>query len=128
MNLEQKRKEGFLADRVFTLSKLSSTRCVGSSSLVAWRKQMALLGTLIDPNHDHIEPTLSASLRDLYDGDLHFPESPSGRPFVIANFVSTLDGVVSYQIKVQAGGSTISGSDPADLFIMGLLRASADAV
>jgi len=89
---------------------------------------MALVRTLIDPNHDHIEPTLSASLRDLYDGDLHFPESPSGRPFVIANFVSTLDGVVSYQIKGQAGGSTISGSDPADLFIMGLLRASADAV
>jgi riboflavin biosynthesis pyrimidine reductase len=89
---------------------------------------MALVRTLIGTNQDHIEPTLSASLRDLYDGDLHFPESPSGRPFVIANFVSTLDGVVSYQIKGQAGGSTISGSDPADLFIMGLLRASADAV
>ena len=64
----------------------------------------------------------------MYDGDLHFCTSPADRPSVIANFVSTLDGVVSYEIKGQAGGSTISGSDPADRFIIGLLRASADAV
>ena len=57
-----------------------------------------------------------------------FRESPAARPFVIANFVSTLDGVVSYEIKGQSGGSTVSGSNPADGFIMGLLRASADAV
>ena len=65
---------------------------------------------------------------ELYDGDLHFRTSPAARPFVIANFVSTLDGVVSYEIKDKSGGSTISGSDPADRFIMGLLRASADAI
>jgi riboflavin biosynthesis pyrimidine reductase len=47
---------------------------------------------------------------------------------VIANFVSTLDGVVSYEIKGESSGSTISGSDAADRFIMGLLRASADAI
>jgi RibD C-terminal domain len=67
-------------------------------------------------------------LRELYDGGLHFRTSPAERPFVIGNFVSTLDGVVSYAIKGQAGGSTISGSDCADRFIMGLLRASADAI
>jgi riboflavin biosynthesis pyrimidine reductase len=67
-------------------------------------------------------------LRELYDGDLHFRPLPAARPFVIANFVSTLDGVASYKIKGQSGGSAISGSDPADRFIMGLLRASADAV
>jgi riboflavin biosynthesis pyrimidine reductase len=126
--LEQKPEKDAFGGRQFLPFPSHQHRCAGSSSLVAWRKQMALVRTLIDTNQDHIEPTLSASLRDLYDGDLHFPESPSGRPFVIANFVSTLDGVVSYQIKGQAGGSTISGSDPADLFIMGLLRASADAV
>jgi hypothetical protein len=49
-------------------------------------------------------------------------------PLWVGNFVSTLDGVVSYKIKGHAGGSTISGSDPGDRFIMGLLRASADAV
>jgi riboflavin biosynthesis pyrimidine reductase len=67
-------------------------------------------------------------LRELYDGDLHFSASPAARPLVIANFVSTLDGVVSYEIEGKSGGSTISGSNPADKFIMGLLRASADAV
>jgi len=67
-------------------------------------------------------------LRELYDGDLHFDTSSAARPFVIANFVSTLDGVVSYGMKGKSGGSVISGSDPADRFIMGLLRASADAI
>jgi riboflavin biosynthesis pyrimidine reductase len=89
---------------------------------------MALVQTLIDRDQDHFEPALPPGLRELYDGDLHFPKLPAERPFVIANFVSTLDGVVSYEIKGRAGGSTISGSDPADCFIMGLLRASADAV
>jgi riboflavin biosynthesis pyrimidine reductase len=88
---------------------------------------MGLVRTLIDRAQNHSEPSLPLGLRELYDGDLHFPESFAERPFVIANFVSTLDGVVSYEIKGQAGGSTISGSDPADGFIMGLLRASADA-
>ena len=89
---------------------------------------MALVRTLIDGDHDHFEPELPPGLRELYDGDLHFRPSPAERPFVISNFVSTLDGVVSYEIKGQAGGSTISGSDTADRFIMGLLRASADAI
>jgi len=89
---------------------------------------MGLVRTLIDYDQDFVEPALPQELRELYDGDLHFVTSPAERPFVIANFVSTLDGVVSYEIEGQAGGSTISGSDPADRFIMGLLRASADAV
>jgi riboflavin biosynthesis pyrimidine reductase len=89
---------------------------------------MTLIRTLIDRNQDHSEPALPPGLRDLYDGNLLFGTSTAERPFVIANFVSTLDGVVSYEMKGQAGGSTISGSDPADSFIMGLLRASADAI
>ncbi len=89
---------------------------------------MQLVRTLTDRDQDRFGPALPPGLRELYDGDLRFRQSPAGRPFVIANFVSTLDGVVSYEIKGQAGGSTVSGSDPADGFIMGLLRASADAI
>lgn len=89
---------------------------------------MALIQTLINRDKDHFGPGLPPGLRELYDGDLQFRTSPAERPLVIANFVSSLDGVVSYEIKGHAGGSTISGSDPADRFIMGLLRASADAV
>jgi riboflavin biosynthesis pyrimidine reductase len=47
---------------------------------------------------------------------------------VIGNFVSTVDGVVSYEIAGKSGGGDISGFDESDRFIMGLLRASADAV
>jgi len=82
----------------------------------------------MDHDQEHAEPALPQGLRELYDGDLHFPTPPDQRPFVIGNFVSTLDGVVSYKLKDHAGGSTISASDPADRFIMGLLRAAADAV
>ncbi|HEY1804573.1 MAG TPA: dihydrofolate reductase family protein [Terracidiphilus sp.] len=89
---------------------------------------MALLRTLIDREQDRLEQALPPGLRELYDGELFFRASTVERPFVAANFVSTLDGVASYGIKGQSGGSTISGADPADRFIMGLLRASADAV
>ena len=47
---------------------------------------------------------------------------------MIGNFVSTLDGIVSFLIPGKEGGGEISGHDEADRFIMGLLRASADAV
>ncbi|MGO9339182.1 MAG: dihydrofolate reductase family protein [Terracidiphilus sp.] len=89
---------------------------------------MRLVRTLIDCDKQYAESALPQELRELYDGDLHLHPSGAARPFVIANFVSTLDGVVSYEIKNKSGGSTISGSNPADRFIMGLLRASADAV
>lgn len=71
--------------------------------------------------------TLSARLRRLYDGDLAWPRLPD-RPYVVANFVQTLDGVVSYAIPGSSGGGEISGFDRADQFLMGLLRSCADAV
>jgi riboflavin biosynthesis pyrimidine reductase len=46
---------------------------------------------------------------------------------VYSNFVSSMDGVVTLGPKPSAG-SIISGKYPADRFLMGLLRACADAV
>lgn len=60
-------------------------------------------------------------------GRLQFPPH-IGRPYVIGNFVSTLDGVVSLNIPGQSGGGPISGFNPQDHLVMGLLRAVADAV
>ena len=71
---------------------------------------------------------LSDGLRDRYDGNLSFPPAPEGRPYCVANFVSTLDGVVSFGLPGQSEGAQISGSNEEDRFIMGLLRASADAI
>ncbi len=70
---------------------------------------------------------LPADLRDWYGGDLVIPLR-SDRATVISNFVSTLDGVVSYNTPEQAGGGEISGFNDADRFVMGLLRAVSDAV
>ena len=60
-------------------------------------------------------------------GDLGFPLHP-GRPYVISNFVSTVDGVVSVDAPGKAVGDVISGSNEHDSMVMGLLRAAADAV
>lgn len=65
-------------------------------------------------------------LAKLY-GRLPFPVHRD-RPHVIGNFVSTLDGVVSLGIPGKAGGREISGGNPHDRLVMGLLRAAADAV
>jgi riboflavin biosynthesis pyrimidine reductase len=89
---------------------------------------MGSISTLYDQEEKLTEPVLSPELLTRYGGDLYFPVAPTERPYVVANFVSTLDGIVSFNIPGQAGGEQISGSDDADRFIMGLLRASADAV
>src|SRR5580693_1535108 len=71
---------------------------------------------------------LPEGLRARYDGNLSFPPAPEERPYCIANFVSTLDGVVSFNLPGQSEGAQISNSKEEDRFIMGLLRASADAI
>lgn len=89
---------------------------------------MERIRTLFRAETKHREAFLTLQLHLEYDGDLFFPGPPRGRPYVVANFVTTLDGVVSFNIPGQSGGASISGSNEEDRFIMGLLRASADAV
>jgi hypothetical protein len=84
--------------------------------------------TLIDRREAPGPSVLPEDLRIVYGGDLWFPPSDPQRAYVIGNFVSTVDGVVSYEIAGKSGGGDISGFDESDRFIMGLLRASADAV
>ncbi|WP_327425758.1 dihydrofolate reductase family protein (plasmid) [Streptomyces sp. NBC_01527] len=67
--------------------------------------------------------SLPPALAALYGGDLGFP-----KPCLYANFVASLDGVVALGPEYPSSGSTISGREPADRFVMGLLRACADAV
>ena len=74
------------------------------------------------------ETALPEGLRARYDGNLSFPPAPEERPYCIANFVSTLDGVVSFNLPGQSEGAQISNWNEEDRFIMGLLRASADAI
>jgi riboflavin biosynthesis pyrimidine reductase len=65
---------------------------------------------------------LPVELAHLYGGGLEIP-----RRCVYANFVASLDGVVTLGQDAESG-QTISGGSEADRFVMALLRAKADAV
>ncbi len=60
-------------------------------------------------------------------GHLQFP-ARTGRPYVIGNFVTTLDGVVALNVPGHDGGGDISGFNRHDHIVMGLLRSIVDAV
>lgn len=70
---------------------------------------------------------LLPELRALYDGNLILTPHAQ-RPLVYGNFVTTLDGVISYGIHGNDTGNAISGNNIADHAVMGILRACADAV
>lgn len=65
---------------------------------------------------------LPPDLAKTYGGDFGF-----ARPLLYANFVASADGVVALP-GVRESGGVVSGNSEPDRFIMGLLRAFADAV
>lgn len=71
--------------------------------------------------------TLPEVLRARFGARLEVPLRPS-EPTIVANFVSTLDGIVALDRAGATGGREISGGSEPDRFLMGLLRATADAV
>ncbi|MFL5732106.1 MAG: RibD family protein [Chloroflexia bacterium] len=81
--------------------------------------------TLYDISEGSTLP-LPPELETIY-GSLRFPVT-HGRPYVIGNLVTSLDGVVSLGIPGKASGKEISGFNTHDRLLMGLLRAAADAV
>jgi riboflavin biosynthesis pyrimidine reductase len=83
------------------------------------------LETLYDGQHSADLP-LPRALASLY-GRLQVPPHPR-LPYVIGNFVTTLDGVVALNDSDQSGGGEISGFNQHDRMVMGLLRAVAGAV
>ena len=65
---------------------------------------------------------LPQSLVASYGGGFGLPQS-----CVFANFVASLEGIVALPGATESG-QIISGRNPADRFVMGVLRACADAV
>jgi riboflavin biosynthesis pyrimidine reductase len=65
---------------------------------------------------------LPEELAEAYGGPLGFSE-----PQVYANFVASLDGVVALPGEIQSN-RMLSAHSEADRFVMGILRASADAL
>jgi riboflavin biosynthesis pyrimidine reductase len=86
---------------------------------------LAPLETLFETKRGKVLP-LPPKLAHLY-GCLRMPLSRSG-PHVVSNFVTTLDGVVSLNMRGHASGADISGFNVQDRMVMGLLRAIADVV
>jgi riboflavin biosynthesis pyrimidine reductase len=65
---------------------------------------------------------LPEELHERYGGSLGFDE-----PRLVANFVSSVDGVVAAPAIIQSS-KLISGRNDSDRFVMGFLRACADAI
>lgn len=91
----------------------------------AGQPALAPLSVLFDEARGDAAP-LPDALAALY-GRLSFP-SDAGRAWVISNFVASIDGVVAFSDPVPPGMGEISASNPHDRAVMGLLRATADAV
>lgn len=81
--------------------------------------------TLYEVEMSDIIP-LPPELARIY-GRLQFPAHP-GRPYIMGNEVTTLDGVVSLNVPGHEGGGDISGSNALDHVLMGIVRAIADVI
>jgi riboflavin biosynthesis pyrimidine reductase len=77
-------------------------------------------------SRDYPSLPLPRELESLY-GPLGFP-ALAHTPYVIANFVTTLDGVVALDQAGHGGGGEISGFNADDRMVMGILRSIADIV
>jgi riboflavin biosynthesis pyrimidine reductase len=83
--------------------------------------------TLLFDEQTEPGPGLPESFRRVFAGDWRLLEPP-GRPYVFVNFAVSRDGRVSFGEPGHMGGADVSGSNRHDQWLMGLLRARADAV
>jgi riboflavin biosynthesis pyrimidine reductase len=81
-----------------------------------------MLETLFDRGEGPVLP-MPGRLEALYGGPLRV-----GERAVFANFVSTIDGIVSFDVPGQDQAKQVSRGYAGDRFMLGLLRAIADAV
>jgi riboflavin biosynthesis pyrimidine reductase len=70
---------------------------------------------------------LPTGIRNVYGGDWKIA-TQSGRPYLYVNFVVSRDGRVSFSEPGSMGGGAVSKFDRRDQWLMGLLRARADAI
>lgn len=83
-----------------------------------------MLETLLDRG-DGAPLPLPPDIARRYGGGLRFP---AAAPHVFANFVATIDGVVSFGTPGEDRARHVSRGEPSDRFVLALLRAVADAV
>jgi 5-amino-6-(5-phosphoribosylamino)uracil reductase len=71
---------------------------------------------------------LPTAFRSIYGGDWRLPAAPPDRPYTFTNFVTSHDGKISFDLPGRNGGGDISRNVGHDHWLMGLLRARADAI
>lgn len=72
--------------------------------------------------------SLLPELARWYGGGLSLPEARDGRPGVYSNFVTSLDGRITFDEPGVYSGGDISFRNPHDRYLMGLLRSASDAI
>lgn len=73
--------------------------------------------------------SLPPALADAYDGGLVIADAqPGERPYVLVNFIESIDGVIAYTQPGEPYQGTVGGMSDTDHMVMGILRARADAV
>ena len=87
--------------------------------------QITAFEELFSQKYELVMP-LPPELATIY-GHLSFPGLEK-KPYVIGNFVSTIDGVVTLNVPGHNASAEISGSNILDHILMGILRAIADAI
>jgi riboflavin biosynthesis pyrimidine reductase len=75
---------------------------------------------------DEGEPSSLSDLAFAPYGQLGFPNPPADRPWTFANFVQSIDGIASFGGRHATGGELAQSRE--DQWLMGLLRAHADAI
>lgn len=90
---------------------------------------MQRLKTYLDtPNISSDKIQLIPELQSWYNGNLYLAKPILDLPGVYSNFVTTYDGRISFNQPDHMGGGDISMGNLDDRRIMGLLRATTDAV
>ncbi len=92
-----------------------------------WPIEPLLAAPVPDPSAETRGGVLPHALAARFAGRFDIPLRPD-RPTLLVNFVTTLDGAVALDRSGATGGREISGGFEPDRFLMGLLRATADAV
>lgn len=82
--------------------------------------------TVLFDEDDREGRPLPAGIEAIY-GAWRLPAFES-RPYIYSNFVMSQDGRVSFNVPGAAGGASVSRGNAHDQWLMGLLRARADAI
>lgn len=79
------------------------------------------------PQSNNGATSLPAAFQEIYGGDWQIPQH-EGRPYIYTNFAQSRDGRISYADPGIATGGDVTGFNVHDRWLMGLLRARADAI